>query len=55
MRILITLLFIVCVSGCTRPEPDMSPIGGGLAVIGLSIIVSTVVVLVCGKGGLDDE
>lgn len=30
-------------AGCTAGGPDMSPIGGGLAVVGLSIILAAFV------------
>ena len=54
MKILVTLLFVACLSGCTRSEPDMAPVGGGLAVIGLGIVAAAVIFALAGKGG-DDE
>lgn len=51
MRIFITLLLVACFSGCTRSEPDMAPVGGGLAVIGLGMVAAAVIRTLAGKGG----
>ena len=53
MRSLIAALYIALLSGCSR-GPDMGPVGGGLAVIGLALIVAAVINTLAGKGG-DDE
>lgn len=37
-------------SGCSG-GPDMGPIGGGLAVIGLGIVAAAVIRTLAGKGG----
>ncbi len=42
MKIWIHLPVLLLLSGCTR-EPDMTPIGGGLAIVGLALIVSAVI------------
>ena len=44
MKTLIMLLTLpVVLAGCGGGGPDMSPVGGGLAVIGLGIIVAAFV------------
>lgn len=53
VRSLIAALYIALLSGCSR-GPDMGPVGGGLAVIGLALIVAAVINTLAGKGG-DDE
>lgn len=55
MRNLCALILVACLTGCSRSAVDTSPIGGGLAVIGLSIIVSTLIARIRHKGGADDE
>jgi len=55
MRNLMALFLITFLTGCSRSGPDMSPIGGGLAVIGLSVIVSTMIMRMRSKGGSSDE
>jgi hypothetical protein len=55
MRNLYALLLVACLTGCTRSGPDMSPVGGGLAVVGLSLIVSTLLIRIRQKGGSEDE
>lgn len=54
MRNLYALILVACMTGCTRSAVDTSPIGGGLAVVGLSIIVSTLVSRMRQKGGSDE-
>lgn len=52
---LTTLPFLLTLTGCTS-GPDMGPIGGGLAVIGLAIVIGAVVLRLPAdrKGGDDD-
>lgn len=39
-------------SGCSSGVPDLGPIGAGLSVIGVSIVIAaTIIVLFGGKGG----
>ena len=54
VRNLIALLFVSCMTGCVRSQPDMSPVGGGLAVIGLGIVVAAFIISVFGNGGRDE-
>lgn len=54
MRGLIASLFLALLSGCSRSAVDTSPIGSGLAVIGLALIVAAIINTLAGKGG-DDE
>jgi hypothetical protein len=51
---LITLLTMIPIAGCSRSGPDMSPIGGGLAVIGLGIIIAAFICSVFRSGGDND-
>ena len=55
VRNLIALLFVSCMTGCVRGGSDMGPVGGGLAVIGLAMIVAAIINTISGKGGDDDE
>jgi hypothetical protein len=55
MRNLTALFLVAMLSGCARSQVDTSPIGGGLAVIGLSIILSTILLRMRIKGGSEDE
>lgn len=54
MRNLIALIFVSSMTGCVRGGSDMGPVGGGLAVIGLAMIVAAIINTLSGKGG-DDE
>ena len=49
-------LTALLLGGCAA-SPDMTPIGGGLAIIGLAVIVSAVIQSLPShpKGGDDDE
>jgi hypothetical protein len=51
-RHFIVLLTMIPMAGCSAV--DTSPIGGGLAVVGLALIVAAVINTLAGKGG-DDE
>ena len=53
VRSLIATLYIALLPGCSRGS-DMGPVGGGLAVIGLAMIVAAIINTLAGKGG-DDE
>jgi hypothetical protein len=50
MNILILSLFLLFLTGCGG-GPDMGPIGAGLCVIGLSLIVAKLVERIRGIGG----
>jgi|SaaInlLV_10m_DNA_1039704.scaffolds.fasta_scaffold173588_1 hypothetical protein len=54
MRNLCALILVTCLTGCTRSQPDMSPVGGGLAVIGLGIIIAAFICSVFRNGGDND-
>jgi hypothetical protein len=54
VRNLIALLFVSCMTGCVRGGSDMGPVGGGLAVIGLGIIVAAFICSVFRNGGDND-
>ena len=55
IHMLPALPFLFTLTGCTN-GPDMGPIGGGLAIIGLAVIVSAVIRHLPSnrKGGDDD-
>jgi hypothetical protein len=38
-----SILVVALLSGCASGGPDMGPVGGGLSVIGLAIIVAAVI------------
>jgi hypothetical protein len=47
-----TLLLSVGLTGCSSGGPDMGPVGAGLSVIGLGIVIAAVVIaILSGKGG----
>ena len=50
MSLLILLILCLFLTGCGG-VPDMGPIGAGLAIIGLSLIVSKLVERIRGNGG----
>lgn len=57
-RTLPFLSLLPLLGGCARPTPtpDMSPIGAGLAVIGLGIVLAAFVIALLGRsGGSSDE
>lgn len=54
MKEFIAILFVASLSGCSRSAVDTLPIGGGLAVIGLALVVAAIINTLAGKGG-DDE
>ena len=45
----VLLLLPLLLAGCTE-GPDMGPVGGGLAIIGLGIVLAAAI-LALGKGG----
>ena len=51
---LLMLLTMIPVAGCSRSGSDMGPVGSGLAVIGLALIVAAIINTLAGKGG-DNE
>jgi hypothetical protein len=41
-------------TGCGDKGPDMGPVGAGLSVIGLGIVIAATVIALVGKGGGDE-
>jgi hypothetical protein len=49
------LALALVVTGCTKSGPDMGPVGAGLSVIGLGIVIASVVrALLRPRGGRDE-
>ncbi len=40
MRRALAILAVAALAGCKSATPDMGPVGGGLSVIGLAIVVA---------------
>lgn len=51
MRALAIILVATLMTGCNSGTPDMGPVGGGLSVIGLAIVVAAFIAALAGKGG----
>ncbi len=45
----------LALSGCAPKQPDMSPIGAGLSVIGLGIVIGCLIIALFLRGGGHDE
>ena len=45
------LTLLVALTGCASKQPDMSPIGAGLSVIGLGLVVGCLILAIFRKGG----
>lgn len=54
-RIIRAILVLSLLPGCQSGGPDMGPIGGGLSVIGLALVVAAFVGAIFGKGGRHDD
>ncbi|MEI6278724.1 MAG: hypothetical protein WCQ16_04985 [Verrucomicrobiae bacterium] len=54
MRKLI-LILPVALTGCGSNAPDFGPIGAGLAVIGLGIVIAALIIAIFRKGGGGDD
>ena len=55
IRCVLPVIVVFGLTGCGTTGPDMGPVGAGLSVIGLGIVLgATIVVIIIKKGG-DDE
>jgi hypothetical protein len=46
------VVLALVLTGCAKSGPDMGPVGAGLSVIGLGIVIAAVVIaILSGKGG----
>ena len=54
IRCVLPLIVVLGLSGCSI-GPDMGPIGAGLSVIGLGIVLGATIVVIFIKKGGDDE
>ena len=41
-------------TGCGDKGPDMGPVGAGLSVIGLGIVIGATIIALLGRGGGDE-
>ena len=55
IRCLLPVTVVLGLTGCGDKGPDMGPVGAGLSVIGLGIVIATTIVVVFGKKGGSDE
>ncbi len=51
--IVVILLILILLNGCST-GPDMTPIGGGLAVIGLAIVIGSIVIRLPKSNGKEE-
>jgi len=54
MKMLI-LILPVALTGCGGNAPDFGPIGAGLSVIGLGIVIAALILAIFHKGGGGDD
>lgn len=54
MKFILTPLFLLPMTGCSGGGSDMTPVGAGLATVGLCLIISKLVERLRSKGD-DDE
>ena len=51
----LTLLLPLAFTGCGSNAPDFGPIGAGLSVIGLGIVIGALILAIFRKGGGGDD
>lgn len=54
IQCILPVVIVVSLTGCNT-GPDMGPVGAGLSVIGLGIVIAATVVVVFGRKGGGDE
>ena len=55
IRCLLPLIVVLGLTGCGDKGPDMGPVGAGLSVIGLGIVIGATIIALLGKKGGGDE
>ena len=55
IRCVLPVIVVFGLTGCATTGPDMGPVGAGLSVIGLGIVIGATIVVVFGKKGGGDE
>ena len=54
-KLILTIPAAVALTGCGSSAPDFGPIGAGLSVIGLGIVVGALILAIFRKGGGGDD
>jgi hypothetical protein len=54
-KLIFTIPAAVALTGCGSNTPDLGPIGAGLSVIGLGIVIGALILAVFCKGGGGDD
>jgi hypothetical protein len=55
IRCIMPVVIVVSLTGCATTGPDMGPVGAGLSVIGVGIIIGATIIALLGKKGGGDE
>ena len=54
-KLILTIPVAVALTGCGGNAPDFGPIGAGLSVIGLGIVIGALILAIFRKGGGSDD
>ncbi len=55
IRCVLPVVVVLSLTGCGSTGPDMGPVGAGLSVIGVGIIIGATIIALFGKKGGGDE
>lgn len=55
IRCVLPVIVVFGLTGCATTEPDMGPVGAGLSVIGLGIVIGATIIALLGRKGGGDE
>ena len=55
IRCVLPVIVVFGLTGCATTGPDMGPVGAGLSVIGLGIVIGATIIALLGKKGGGDE
>jgi hypothetical protein len=55
IRCVLPVIVVFGLTGCATTGPDMGPVGAGLSVIGLGLLIGATIIALLGKKGGGDE